>query len=392
HGFSGWLTTSEANPHLVLKDKVILRLLFKAIKLALKTGLEHPFLALLTRLDPNDLRSGIDMREGLAFTPLAVADGKRNGPREFVVKTAEAHSNLTIWKHCLATKILFEKPDPPALPRAIGVEFYQGKHLYEADPAARAQGPEATPPATSQAFVSREVIVAAGAFNSPQLLKLSGVGPERELRDLQIELVADLPGVGENLQDRYEVGVIAEFENPFALLKGATFAPPQDGGPADPYFTMWESGTGIYTTNGALLGVIMRSNPNLKEPDLYVFALPGYFKGYVPGYSEQFERLRTRFTWAVLKAYTNNNAGRVTLQSTDPRKWPMIDFHYFTEGNDPKGEDLDAVVAGVGFVREMNRYVGKHTEIVPGTDYLDTGKLREFIQNEAWGHHASCSC
>jgi len=43
-------------------------------------------------------------------------------------------------------------------------------------------------------------------------------------------------------------------------------------------------------------------------------------------------------------------------------------------------------------VREMNRYVGKHTELVPGTDYLDTNKLKQFIQDEAWGHHASCTC
>jgi len=391
HGFSGWLTTSEANPHLVLKDKVILRLLFKAIKLALKTGLEHPFLALLTRLDPNDLRSGIDMREGLAFTPLAVADGKRNGPREFVVKTAEAHSNLTIWKHCLATKILFEKPDPPALPRAIGVEFYQGKHLYETYPAARAQGPEATPPATSQAFVSREVIVAAGAFNSPQLLKLSGVGPERELRDLQIDLVADLPGVGENLQDRYEVGVIAEFENPFALLKEATFGPPSQGAPPDPSFLLWEKGQGLYTSNGTLIGILKRSEKIRLEPDLYIFGLPGFFHGYEPGYSQLFERYRNRFTWAVLKAYTNNRAGRVTLQSKDPTKWPRIDFHYFCEGTDTKGTDLDAVVEGVQFVREMNKSLGSVNELCPGPAYDTPQQLREFIQREAWGHHASCT-
>jgi choline dehydrogenase len=195
------------------------------------------------------------------------------------------------------------------------------------------------------------------------------------------------------LQDRYEVGVIAEFEKPFTLLEGgATFAPPKDTEPPDPFFTMWESGKGIYTTNGALLGILMRSSPDLKEPDLYIFALPGYFKGYKPGYSELFERLRTRFTWVVLKAYTKNHAGRVTLQSDDPRKWPMIDFHYFSEGNDTKGKDLDAMVAGVGFVREMNKYVGRHCELVPGSDYRDEKKLRQFIQDEAWGHHASCTC
>jgi choline dehydrogenase len=385
HGFEGWLNTSEADPRLVLKDWAIVRILTKAVKRTLKGRRGKPLLSILTRLDPNDVRGNIDAREGLAFTPLAVSKGKRNGPRDFLLKTKEEFpDNLTIQLHSLASRILFNGK------RAIGVEILEGKHLYEADPEAR--NGNVSEPVKREIFASREVIVCAGAFNTPQLLKLSGVGPAEELKKFNIDVVVDLPGVGENLQDRYEVGVVAEFERPFALLEGATFAPPEDGGPADPYFTMWESGTGIYTTNGALLGVLLRSNQDLKEPDLYVFALPGYFKGYQPGYSKEFERLRSRFTWAVLKAYTKNHAGRVTLQSNDPRKWPMIDFHYFSEGNDSKGEDLDAVVQGVNFVREMNRYVGKHTEMVPGPDYVDPNKLKQFIQDEAWGHHASCTC
>ena len=385
HGFEGWLHTSEADPRLALKDWKIVRILIKAIKRTLKGRLGKPLLSILTRLDPNDVRGNTDAREGLAFTPLAVKNGKRNGPREFLLKTKEEFpNNLTIQLYSLASKILFKDK------RAIGVEILEGKHLYEADPEAR--NGNASEFVKREVFASREVIVCAGAFNTPQLLKLSGVGPAEELKKFNIDLVVDLPGVGENLQDRYEVGVVAEFEKPFALLEGATFAPPKDGDPTDPFFTMWESGKGIYTTNGALLGILMRSSPNLKEPDLYIFALPGYFKGYEIGYSAMFEQLRTRFTWAVLKAYTKNHAGRVTLQSNDPRKWPMIDFHYFSEGNDTKGEDLDAVVAGVKFVREMNRYVGHHCELVPGPDYCDTTNLRQFIQDEAWGHHASCTC
>ncbi|HKG98420.1 MAG TPA: GMC oxidoreductase, partial [Pyrinomonadaceae bacterium] len=386
HGFEGWLSTSEADPRLVLADWKIVRILVKAIKRTLKGRLGNPLLSIVTRLDPNDLRSNIDGREGLTFTPLAVRKGKRNGPREFLLKTKEEHpDNLTIQLHTLVSKVLFEGK------RAVGVETYEGKHLYEADPEVR-KG-KVNEFVKREVFASREVILCAGAFNTPQLLKLSGVGPAKELKDLGIDVVVDLPGVGENLQDRYEVGVIAEFEKPFRLLEGgATFAPPEDGGPTDPFFTMWESGKGIYTTNGALLGILMKSKPDKAEPDLYIFALPGYFKGYQPGYSAMFERLRTRFTWAVLKAYTKNHAGRVTLQSKDPRKSPLIDFHYFVEGDDKQGDDLDAVVQGVQFVREMNKYVGRHTELVPGLDYNDIGKLKEFIQNEAWGHHASCSC
>src|SRR5436309_1866214 len=85
----------------------------------------------------------------------------------------------------------------------------------------------------------------AGAFNSPQLLKLSGVGPAKELKDFGIDVVADLPGVGENLQDRYEVGVVGEFPKPFVLLQGATFAPPKAGDPPDPSFLLWKKGQGL---------------------------------------------------------------------------------------------------------------------------------------------------
>nr|QEO74813.1 FAD dependent oxidoreductase [uncultured bacterium] len=385
HGFDGWLVTSEANPTLVAKDAEVVRLLLDAIKVAYKAGLERPLVSLLTRLDPNDLRNSIDMREGLAFTPLAVARGKRNGPRDFLLRTGETSpDNLTIQLHALATRILFEGR------RAVGVEFYEGKHLYEADPQARKPGAERDF-TTRQVFAAREVIVAAGAFNSPQLLKLSGIGPRKELQEFGIEVLVDAPGVGENLQDRYEVGVVSEFPKPFVLLEGATFAPPKEGEPDDPYYVSWQKGQGVYTTNGVLLGILKRSDQRKPEPDLYIFGLPGFFTGYKPGYSELFERRRNRFTWAVLKAYTNNTAGRVTLQSNDPKKWPRIEFNYFDEGNDRRSEDLEAVVDGVQFVREMNRTLGAAKELCPGPEYDTAERLREFIRNEAWGHHASCT-
>jgi choline dehydrogenase len=129
------------------------------------------------------------------------------------------------------------------------------------------------------------------------------------------------------------------------------------------------------------------------EPDLYIFGLPGTFKGYVPGYSASFERYRDRFTWAILKAHTNNTAGRVTLRSKSPLDTPQVEFHYFSEGNDEKQADLDAVMNGVSFVRDMNQHLGAliAEEEWPGSLGDTPEKLRQFIQNEAWGHHASCT-
>ena len=396
HGFDGWLTTSAADARLILKDIRLTWLLVKSVKESLRAGLGNPWLTFLTRLDPNDLRNSIDSGEGLAITPLAVAHGKRNGPREFLLQTRREHpSRLWIQMHALAKKIVFE--GPPGASRAVGVEYYDGPHLYEADPAVRTRGGPTVGPAppVRTIYAAQEVILCAGAFNSPQLLKLSGVGPKAELEKFpnDITFVHDLPGVGENLQDRYEVGVVSEFERPFALLEGGTFAPPKAGTP-DKYWDMWLKGAGVYASNGALIGVLKRSRPTLKEPDLFIFGLPGFFKGYKPGYSALFERERNRFTWAVLKAYTENTAGRVTLRSSDARAWPQIEFKYFSEGNDTQQADLDAVVDGVEFARTMNERLkgtGTHTEIVPGPRGDTPEKLRDFIASEAWGHHASCT-
>jgi choline dehydrogenase-like flavoprotein len=82
----------------------------------------------------------------------------------------------------------------------------------------------------------------------------------------------------------------------------------------------------------------------------------------------------------------------VTLRSKDPTKCPRIDFHYFSEGSDKQGLDLEAVVDGVRFVRDMNKTLGEIKEIRPGPDYETPERLKQFIENEAWGHHASCTC
>jgi choline dehydrogenase len=386
HGFNGWLSTSEADPALVLKDPELVTLLLGGVQQALRDHVGNPFTRIETRLDPNDIRNATNSPEGLAFTPLAVSGGKRNGPRDYLQATQQQYKNLAIQLGALTTRVLFEGN------RAIGVEYLEGKHLYKADPQEAGGGSKAP---KRQVRAGREVIVAAGAFNSPQLLMLSGIGERAQLEKLGIPVVADVPGVGRNLQDRYEVGVVSTFLRPFNLLQGASFAPPTPGGADDPCFDQWKQGHGIYSSNGALIGIIKRSNPAKTEPDLYIFGLPGYFKGYVPGYSTQFERFHDRFTWAVLKARTANTGGQVRLRSGDPCDTPDIDFHYFGEGTDQLGQDMDAVVDGVLFAREMNEHLARlgliKEELVPGPQYDTPGKLREFIQNEAWGHHASCT-
>ena len=222
---------------------------------------------------------------------------------------------------------------------------------------------------------------------------LSGMARRAELLRHGIDIRVDAPGVGANLQDRYEVGVVSRMKRDFALLKGATFRAPRDGQQPDPQFIEWQQGRGVYTSNGAVIAVIKRSVAERPEPDLFLFGLAGYFKGYFPGYSKLVSRDKNYFTWAVLKAHTENTAGTVGLLN-DPRDTPEINFHYFGEGTDRSGKDLDSVLAGVEFVRGVSASADEliEEEVVPGPSIQSKEALRQFIKDNAWGHHASCSC
>jgi choline dehydrogenase len=386
HGFSGWLPTCEADPKLVLKDPDLVVLLLDGVKKALTEHIGNPFVRAATRFDPNDSRNAERSPEGLAFTPLAVENGKRAGPHEYLLRAQKMNpENLVIRKNVLATRILFEGT------RAVGVEYIDKAHVYGADPEAL-DNPSSLP--RGEVRARREIIVAAGAFNSPQLLMLSGVGPSAELERFGIPVVADLPGVGENLQDRYEIGVVSEFARDLALLEGATFALPGDKEP-DAFLKQWEKdGTGVYASNGALIGIIKRSRKDLPDPDLYIFGLPGFFRGYEPGYSKRFEYHHNRFTWAILKARTCNT-GKIRLSSANPWDTPDVNFQYFGDGQRRNDPDLEAVLSGMKFARSMNEKLQRlgliRSEEVPGGQYQTDDQLRAFIRNEAWGHHASCT-
>ncbi|MGH8701965.1 MAG: GMC family oxidoreductase N-terminal domain-containing protein, partial [Burkholderiales bacterium] len=245
HGDTGWQKTSFIHPALVLgivkTDWTFLRILLGVVRSALADKAERRrILRALLRfeivqlLDPNVRSPDFPTRAScLSLIPVGTDGAARRGVREHLLEVAGRHPDrLVLRTGAFATRVLFEGHQRDGAPRAVGVEVAQGLHLYRASPLSKPSGK--APPA--QYFARREVILCGGAFNTPQLLMLSGIGDAAHLESLRIEgprdragkRVADrvdLPGVGANLQDRYEVSVISETSKEFSVLKGASLQP-----------------------------------------------------------------------------------------------------------------------------------------------------------------------
>lgn len=272
----------------------------------------------------------------------------------------------------------------------------EGSSLYRADPRSGSAS------ATGQGSVDarREVILAAGAFNTPQLLKLSGVGPKSELESFDIPVLVDLPGVGTNMQDRYEATVIGKTDSDFAITSKCTFLQSTPDACLEDYQAGFEPITkGVYGTNGIAIAITMKSSVAEDEPDLLVSGAPAKFKGYFPGYAADSLADAQHWAWIILKAHSRNNAGTVTLKSTDPRDMPNINFNYYDTGvnaSNAAEKDLQATYEGFQFARKAFEDLipldGSFPEVWPGTNVSSEADVKDFLKDETWGHHASCTC
>jgi choline dehydrogenase len=396
-----WLDISAANFDTILRaveDKTVDRILLAAL-------LHAPHLFKLSSIldvfgapaepvfDTNHLHSIRGNREGLYRIPLSTKGGKRHGVTEFIYETKghrEYGQNLTIWEDTLVTKVHFRDG------RADSVEYLKRKRAYRADRDGRGDSREWDTARIDLRTISasKEIILAAGAFNTPQLLMNSGIGPAQHLRDKGVDKevgeIIDRPEVGVNLQDRYEIAVIDNVDHEFSLLKDYKFT----GAPDDKGFQTWDKDeSGFYTTNGGTVAIMRRSGATAGGScDLFIFGIPGEFAGYQLDYSTRIRTSegRSRFSWIVLKAHTTNT-GEVRLRTTDPRDPPEINFKSFGDGSGASDPDLLALEWAVKYVRDfMQPLRGQVTtsEFAPG----DQGEnLRNFIMTRAWGHHASCT-
>jgi choline dehydrogenase len=410
HGFTGWLQTRLTPTALILQDRKVLSLVVAAATAMGQNVLDkvittvHGLFDVLA-LDINNASPTRNSDERLYQIPLTLdSDFARSSPRDFLLAVHKATNRdgtrkykLDIALNTLATKINFDTTSPT--PKATSVSYLHGRSLYAADPFSSSNKSKGVP---GTVFASREVILSAGAFNTPQLLKLSGVGPASELSAHSIPLVHDLPGVGGNMQDRYEVGVVGKADSDFTILSPCTFL---NGNDTDPCYDKWHnvpdptgSFKGAYTTNGIAFGYLHHSSVaeggRSGDHDLFIGGAPGYFNGYFPGYSLHATSDISVWTWLVLKAHSRNNAGTVNLTSSSPLDTPKITFHSFSEGVGGD-KDLQALYEGVKYslsaFEDLIPLDGSFERIWPPQSISSEEDLKQWASDEAWGHHASCT-
>jgi choline dehydrogenase len=280
--------------------------------------------------------------EGVGLTPVSISRGRRHSVVDGYLRAAMRRPNLTVVTGARATRVLL------AGGRARGVS-------YLLDGAA---GEE-------EAHAGREVVLAAGAIDTPRLLLLSGVGPPEELERHGIELAVAAPGVGRNLRDHLANGVLASVdaetlftaERPRHLLSWLALR------------------RGPLTSNVAEAAAFVRVDPAATAPDLELIFAPVLFEeeGTVPPSQDGVT------VAAVL--LQPRSVGEVRLASADPLAAPEIDPRYLT---DSAGQDARLLLEGIRLARRVlaEEPLAQHVtgELLPGADATDDDALRAHLR------------
>ncbi len=295
-------------------------------------------------------------QDGFGRMDMTVKDGRRWSAANAYLKPAMARANLTVRTHCLVGQILTEGR------RATGVRYERDGQVHRV--AAR-----------------REVILSGGPINSPQLLKLSGIGPAAELRALDIPVIHDLPGVGENLQDHLEFYFQVACTQPITLYSSMGLV---SRGLIGARWLLRKDGLGA-TNHFESCGFI-RSRPGIRYPDIQYHFLPiaGTYDGSSMATEHGFQ--------AHVGPMRTKSRGWVRLAAPDPRVKPKVFFNYLGHA-----DDMIEMRACVRLTREIfaqaafDPYRGR--EIQPGADVTTDEQIDAFVRAKVESaYHPSCSC
>jgi choline dehydrogenase len=295
-------------------------------------------------------------QEGFGRMDMTVGAGRRCSAANAYLRPAMRRPNLQVITHALATRVLMEGR------RAVGLEYLQGG-------------------AKRQVRIGRELIICAGPINSPQLLKLSGIGPAAELRAHGIEVVHDLAGVGENLQDHLEFYFQVACTEPVSLYSSIN---PWSRALIGARWLLRKDGLGA-TNHFESCGFI-RSRPGIRFPDIQYHFLPMAvaYDGSTLAQEHGFQ--------AHVGPMRSKSRGWVRLASADPHDKPRVMFNYLSHA-----DDAIEMRACVRLTREIfaqpafDRYRGR--EIQPGAAVLSDAQIDDFVRSKVESaYHPSCSC
>lgn len=295
-------------------------------------------------------------QEGFAPFDRNIHRGRRLSAARAYLRPALRRPNLTVRTRVLVTRVLFEGT------RAVGVEYRRGS-------------------GSVRRVRAGEVILCGGAINSPQLLQLSGVGRADELTALGIEVVADLPGVGENLQDHLEVYVQHACTQPVSMQPFLRWRHRPGVG------LRWLFGrTGPGATNHFEGGGFVRSNEDVAYPNLMFHFLPiaVRYDGSAPvgGHGYQVH----------IGPMYSDARGTVKIRSADPRVHPALRFNYLSTAQDRR-EWVEAVRIARDILARPAFDPFNGGELSPGTGVETDEQILDWVGQEAeTALHPSCTC
>ncbi len=284
--------------------------------------------------------------------------GRRASTARGYLDQARSRPNLTIVTHALTDHIVFDGK------RAVGVNYLQGDSNQ-----------------LTHAKARREVLLCAGAIASPQILQRSGVGPAALLKSLDINVVHDLPGVGENLQDHLEMYLQYACKKPVSLYPALQwFNQPKIG--AEWLF----NGTGVGASNQFEAGGFIRSRAEFAWPNIQYHFLP-----VAINYNGS-NAVKEHGFQAHVGSMRSPSRGRVQVKSKDPRQHPSILFNYMsTEQDWQEFRDAIRITREIMAQPALDEYRGR--EISPGPEVQSDEQLDAFVREHAeTAFHPSCSC
>jgi choline dehydrogenase len=292
----------------------------------------------------DDLNGG--SQEGFGPCDSTLADGVRSSVGRCYIAPIRDRKNLTVITDAIASRILFDGD------RAVGVEYLAGKK-------------------SKKVYASQEVILCGGAFNSPHLLQISGVGDPEHLQSIGVQAVHKLPGVGKNLQDHVGCGLKQRITQPLSLLKHLNIL-----NSASAVAKYMATKTGPASYHGVEALAFVKTRPDVVAPDIQ-------FHLNMVMYEDHGRKI---FYEEGVMPYFNisrpQSRGTVLARSADPTALPEIDPNFFAVP-----DDIRVMRDGLRIARELmaqkafDPYRGE--EFGPGKEVTSDAELDEYLKNKS---------